>query len=657
MTWMSTPNLAPVPLAVMVWAIVSLAAGTIGWAVCKAARIAPRGRAPSYLAAIGLGYVLLAYGILAIGLLGALRPWTIAVLVIAAIAIGIRHTRRFFEITFAGLGRALSAVRGSRFRLLYIFMGAWVLTTFLAALGPSDGRDWDGLSEHLAQAKTYLRHHRVEPLWWDHHSHFPATVVMLYCAGLALGGQGAAKLFHWGFGLLSLLAAWRLARRHLRLSSGGPAAWVLASTPMFGWLATVGYVDLAAVFYCLLAVDHALAWMESGRRTDLVRSAAMAGCGMAVKGQGLFTFGIMLVYLALWAWRARRRLRELVLFAVVAGAIAAPWYIKSWVVTGNPVYPFAYGIFGGKQWSAEQARHYAYHHASFGYGKLPPEDVWQRWPLWKKRLGGARHPLNMLIAPVTLTLFPEYYIPRQPRLTAMIMFSIGPMWLGLAPLLVLGGAKMKRRNAGRIAGLFGMFWAWWLVSVQLARYLLPWLAMVAALAGQALADRLESAKAAVARAYWTVAFVWSALAFWALWLHVGPVAMTTLGIVSAEEHLRASLDCYEAMEYLNTVVPVRGKVGTYGEPRTFYLDRDAIWVDPGHSQLIDYKSIHTAKALVETLKRLGIEYILVNQQFFGPLTKKGDELHRLLWEAVDEMMLVPVRDFAGGKILVLEVER
>ncbi len=657
MSWMSCPNLAPAPLAVVAWGVVSLAAGTVGWGLCRCLGIAPRGRAPRYLVAVGLGYVVIAYGILALGLIGALTPWALAAVIAVGLLAGLRHARQFFRVTFAGIGRAVRAARGSRFRLLYIFMAAWAVTTFLAALGPSDGRDWDGLSEHLAQAKTYLRHGRVEPLWWDHHSHFPATVVMLYCAGIALGGQGAAKLFHWGFGLLSLLAAWRLARRHLRLSSGGPAAWVLASTPLFAWLATVGYVDLAAVFYCLLAVDHALAWMDSADRRDLARSAAMAGCAMAVKGQGLFTFGILLFYLAVYAWRARRRLAPLLAFAAIASAVAAPWYVKSWVVTGNPVYPFAYGLFGGKHWSAEQARHYAYHHASFGYGKLPPEEQWQRWPLWKKRFGGPRHPLKMLIAPVTLTLFPEYYLPRQPRFTAMIMFSIGPMYLGLAPLLALGGAKLRRRGVRRIAALFAMFWVWWLVSVQLVRYLLPWLALVAALAGQALADRLESAKAVVARAYWTVAFAWSALAFAALWLHAGPVALTTLGLIRPEDHLRRTLDCYEAIEFLNTVVPAKAKVGTYGEPRTFYLDRDVIWVDPGHSQLIDYKSIRTPEQLVAAFKRLGLEYILVNQQFFGPLTERGDALHRLLWQAIDEMLLVPVADFAHGKIVVLEVAR
>ncbi|MBC7288999.1 MAG: glycosyltransferase family 39 protein, partial [Armatimonadetes bacterium] len=439
MAWVSAPSLAPLPIAVAAWAIVSAAAGALGWAVWLAAG-GGRALAQRYLCALGLGYALVGYGVLALGLTGHLSPLPMAVLVCGAAVAGIRCIGPLFAVTFAGLGRGAAALRGSRFRVLYGVVLACAAITFLAALGPSDGRDWDGLSEHLAQAKTYLRHHRVEPLWWDHHSHFPAAVVMLYCLGMAFGGQGAAKLFHWGFGVLSLLALWRFSRRHLRTASGGPGAWVLATTPLFGWLATVGYVDLAAVFYSIMACDGVLAWLSERRREDFLQAAVMAGCGMTAKAQGLFTFGVLLIFMGSFVLRQKCRVRELLAFSAIALAIAAPWYIKSWVVTGNPVYPFAYGIFGGKHWSSEQARHYAYHHASFGYGKLPPEDEWQKWPLWKKRLGGPRHPLMMLLAPVTLTLFPEYWEPRHPRLAAALMLSIGPMYLALAPLLLLGGA-------------------------------------------------------------------------------------------------------------------------------------------------------------------------------------------------------------------------
>ncbi|MCD6352287.1 MAG: glycosyltransferase family 39 protein, partial [Armatimonadetes bacterium] len=484
--WMTAPNLAPAPLPVAVVMVAALGAFGVGWTVWRLLGWSRRDGGPALLAAGGLGLVLMGYAVLALGLLGLLSPGTLVAvplvfLLASAASLG-RVLRRLRE-TVSQVGRA---VAWSPNRALYAAALVWLALTLLGGLGPADARDWDGLSEHLAQAKTYLRDGRVHPLWYDHHSQFPATMVMLYSLGLALGGQGAAKLFHWTFALMSLLAVRHLARRHLTASAGGPALAVLATTPLVGWLATVGYVDLSSVFFCLVTANYLLSWREKGQGEDLVRAGLMAGAGMTVKMQGLFTFGVFLLALLFWAWHLRRGLRPVLVYVAVAGALASPWYIKTWVITGNPVYPFAYGLFGGKQWSAEQARPYAYHHAGFGYGKLPPERQWQQLSAAAKHLSGPRNPLNLFVTPFTLTLFPEYYAPRQPRLTAMVMLGIGPLWLMLLPLLVLVRRK-KPAAVGWLVGIFALFYLLWFETTQLERYLLPWLALLAPVAGLAVA--------------------------------------------------------------------------------------------------------------------------------------------------------------------------
>jgi hypothetical protein len=649
---LAAPNLVAPPLAAAVWAVITVVAAAFGAQLSQALGLTPRGRAPRYLMALGLGYVALAYGVLLLGLARRLSPTALLVLLAGAALAGLRQ----LPAVLAALGqtgtRMVAVLRGSRYRFLYAAAVVWLALTFLAALGPSSARDWDGLSEHLAQAKTYLRHGRVEPLWYDHHSQFPATLVMLYCLALPFGGQGAAKLMHWGFGVLALLAMWQLARRHLRMEAGGPALWVLMTTPLFGWLATVGYVDLAAVFFAILTFDYALAWMQDRQAADLVRAGVVAGCGMTVKMQGLVTYGLLGLVVAAWGWRARAPWRPLLAYAILAPLVAAPWYVKSWVLTGNPVYPFAYGLFGGKQWSAEQARAYAWHHASFGYGGLAPEQ-WAKLSPWQQRFAGARHPWRLLLAPFTVTFFPEYYDPRQPRLTAMVMLSLGPMYLALAPLCWLG-APRPPPAARRLLAFFAVFWLWWLESAQLARYLLPWLTCAGALAGLGLAQRLR-APGLSAPAFATLAVLWTILALSFLGLHTLPVIKVTLGLQSPQAYLLAALDCYAPMQYLNLVAPPSAKVGTYGEPRVFYLDRDCIWADPGHSQLVNYPAVHRPEALVQEYRRLGLEYLLINQQFFGPLAGGPDELHKLLAQALQEGLLVLRRDFAGGKFLVLEI--
>ncbi|MCX7597475.1 MAG: hypothetical protein N2512_01215 [Armatimonadetes bacterium] len=654
--WLSAPNLAPVPLALFAWAAVFLAATALGWSLTRWLGFNGLLRSQRFLVAAGLGYVAVAYGILSIGLAGWLRPWAIAAILAAALLAGASSMRDLVDLFREDLRRLRHALTQSSARWLYRFLAVWVVLVLLGALAPSDGRDWDGLSEHLAQAKTYLRHGRVEPLWYDHHSHFPNTTVMLCCAGLAFGGQGAAKLFHWSFAVLALLAAWGLARLWVHPGSGATVGWVLASTPAIGWLATVGYVDLASVFFCLAAAEALLAWLENDDRRDLLRAGLLCGAGMTAKMQGLFTFAVFGLAVLFFTWRLRRPLVPVVFFGLVAVLLACPWYIKSYVTTGNPFYPFAYGIFGGKHWSAEQARAYAYHHASFGYGSLPPESQWQELPFLAKRFSGPRSPLSMLLAPFTLTFFPEYYDPRQPRLTAMALFSIGPMWLGLAPLVLLL-PRPRPRALARLAGLFAIFWLLWLQTTQLARYLLPWLALLAPLAGHALQTRLDAGGVS-RRAFGMMAAAWSLVALGFLWMQVGPALPVIAGAQSAESYLRRALDVYQALDYVNRFTPPDAKVGTYGEPRLFYLDRDYLWADPGHSQLIDYSATNTARALAGEYRRLGLTHILVNQRFFGRLDETSDKLHELLRQSLEEGLLRREAVLGrGGEFVLLQVKQ
>lgn len=637
--WMSSPNLAPAAVALTAWAVISLAAAAVGWTVSRWLGWDFLRRSQRFLLAVGLGYVVLGYAILLVGLAGWLRLGTISAIVVAALIVGAPSMSELLALFRDAIRRLREALTRPSSRGFYGFLGVWVVLTLLGALSPSDGRDWDGLAEHLAQAKTYLRHGRVEPLWYDHHSHFPNTTVMLYCAGLVFGGQGAAKLFHWGFAVLALMAAWNLTRLRVDPKSGPAAAWILASTPAIGWLATVGYVDLASVFFCLAAAEALLAWRENGDTRDLLRAAVLSGAAMTVKMQGIFTFAVFGVAVVFWTWRVQRRVAPVIVFGLVAVLVACPWYLKSYVVTGNPFYPFAYGIFGGKHWSAEQARAYAYHHASFGYGRLPPEKEWQELPLLVKRFSGPRSPLAMLIAPFTLTILPEYYDPRQPRLTAMALFSIGPMWLGLAPLALL--PRRRPRALAQLAGLFAMFWLLWLQTTQLARYLLPWLALLAPVGGYALRTRLDAGGAS-RRAFGFIASAWSLVALWYLWMQVAPAAPVAVGLRPADGYLTRALDVYQPLEYINRFTPPDAKVGTYGEPRLFYLDRDYLWADPGHSQLLNYKAATTPEKLVAEYRRLGLTHILINQRFFGPLEPGRGSLHQLLLAAIDRGLLEPV---------------
>jgi hypothetical protein len=183
-------------------------------------------------------------------------------------------------------------------------------------------------------------------------------------------------------------------------------------------------------------------------------------------------------------------------------------------------------------------------------------------------------------------------------------------------------------------------WLWWLWSMQLTRYLLPTLALVAPAAGWAVveAERHSEALATVVR---SVLAVWTVVAMGMMLLYVAPQAPAAVGLTNTDAYLAGS-GLYRAGEYLNTATPPDAKVALYGEPRGYYLDRDYIWADPGHSALIDYESVEKPEDLVREWRRLGITHVMINAAQFPDLQQSPDPLARNIGNALREGLLAPM---------------
>ncbi len=625
------------PLAILGFLWISLTGCLLGSALVR--RLAPRewGDGLRVLMAAGLGLPLLGYATLALGLGGRLSGEALAVMLVAAGLLGAaggwREGPRYARL----LGRVGRALVRSPQRWWYRLLALWALTLVPQALAPPGFMDWDGLAEHLAMAKIWLHGGAIVPLWYEHHSQFPATVQMLYILGLAFGGPVAAKLFSTLFGVLSLAAVAWVARRHFGRETGAWALAVFAATPLVGWLSIVAYVDMPAVFYCVLGLGFFLDWQREGRTSSAVWAGVCFGVGLAIKMQVLVFWGALLLVGIVRGRRVpasgRRAAGQLAAYAAVALVIASPWYVKSWLITGNPVYPFAYGIFGGKQWSAEQARTYAYQQKSWGWGELPPPEVYWNLPPLERAFSGPRRLDRLLLAPVGLTFLPEKYVDAGfGKLAAFLLAAIGPLYLALLPLLLWG----RRPAAWSVVGwALLLVWGWWLMSAQYSRYFLPalaWLAPVAAGAASRAAAQGRWSRRALPVAIGT------GLTLALLVNLVG--AVSGLGVVLGAQSVEAYLQgqpqpgLYAAIQLLNRATPAQARVISYGEPRLFYLDRDYLWGEPNYHRLLDYDRMKTAGDLLAAYRNLGITHVLVNRQFFPGGTAANERIAQRLGEAL-----------------------
>jgi hypothetical protein len=330
---------------------------------------------------------------------------------------------------------------------------------------------------------------------------------------------------------------------------------------------------------------------------------------MAVKMQGLqpaFVVGALLIVAALKA-RPPRAARQIAVYALAALAPASPWYVKSLLWTGNPVYPFGYGAFGGKYWSAALAAPYREHQLACGMGDPPPPQQRARMGLASRTFSGPRAPIHLLMAPWNLTMHPGEFAEGGLNPALAVATGVGPLLLATLPLLVFTGAPRPARWA---LAAFALLWLAWLMLMQYYRYLLPSLVFAVLPAGHVLGDGLPPGLGR-----WGTRGVACACALWSLVL-VAVLGLATgswragLGLVRAEEYLRTTSAVYRVSDWTNRLTPPKATVALYSEPRGYYLDRDYLWADAGHSRLIEYERVKTGDDLLAAYSRPGITHLL-----------------------------------------------
>ena len=386
----------------------------------------------------GLGLGILGIVAFVLGVVGLLSRWVFLIALVGSV------------VAFRGeVLEALRFGRGVWRRRPNWMVGAFIVCTLilslLVALTPPV--DWDGLFYHLTWPAWVLKVGRIgaPPVRVPHFS-FPGLMESLFLMAMTVLDDVVAKLIHWMFAVLLGGLVYRLTTRHVKADLGWWAVVVLYATPMVGVLAGWAYNDLALAFFQVAALYAVLASRSQADRRWLILGGVFAGLAMGLKYTS-FICPLVLVLLIIGdAMRQGRGWRDVLgdvsQFSVAALLVAAPWYVRNWVFTGNPVYPFAYGLFGGERWSPWLAEWYA--QARTGIGG----DVGQ-----------------ILMLPVTLTL----------GLRDMNYFDgrTGPLYLAAFPA-ILAIALFDRRKPRAIAGLLWFALAqyvFWVVGVINSRSL------------------------------------------------------------------------------------------------------------------------------------------------------------------------------------------
>src|SRR4051812_33583283 len=209
-------------------------------------------------------------------------------------------------------------------------MGALLL---LLALTPPTG--YDALMYHLEAPRRFLELGGMAVLPDVEQGNMPLTVEMLYIIGMAFGSLEMANLTSLALAVLVVCAIFSFGRAFVDERVGLLAALVFLTSPSVSMFAPMPDIEFGMVLFEFMAVYAVARWVGSQDRRYLLVAGLLSGFALGSKYLGgitPFALGVFLVASLVRTHRERslsQMLGLILLFAVPAGLVAAPWYLKN----------------------------------------------------------------------------------------------------------------------------------------------------------------------------------------------------------------------------------------------------------------------------------------------------------------------------------------
>ncbi len=490
----------------------------------------------------------------------------------------------------------------ARWMLFSVPFVPFVLAMLLGSLLPST--DFDVNEYHFEGPKEFFQAGRISFREHNVYTSFPFGTEMLTLLAMVLRddwyrGALAGKCVLMCFGPLTALALFAAGRCWFGTTAGLCAAFLYLATPWVYRISTIAYAEGGVSFYLFATLLALIIAIDRGSREAIQNSPArqyllvglMAGSAMSCKYPALVSVVVPLgAAVCFLSWMSRDGIAPRwtfpLAFACGVALTIGPWLVKNTIETGNPVYPLAYGMFGGRDWDSVL-------------------DV--RW-----RKGHSP---------------PSYAVSSLVGLACDVTYRsdwISPLLFGLAPA-GLFAASSRRRAVGLAAYVGWLFASCWLVTHRIDRFWVPMLPVVALLAGAGLAWWWSAFTAKWARG--TLVLLVCAMAAFHLEFMTGVGNWCGyndyLRDLDEAGHVAASVSAPEIL-YLNEHLPIGAKVLSVGDAEMFVsrfpvvyntvFDRSIFeeWFAVKSGGTTGSEGLRDAAEIRETLAAAGITHIYVN---------------------------------------------
>lgn len=581
----------------------------------QAIGLSDRRRLEFYIYSIALGFGVLGHITFALGVIGLIYVSTGIVIISIGLILGLIELFRNKSTYITALIQLFKSIKIRWFpsALVVILLINWIYPFFANALVPPS--NYDEVAYHLAIPKIFVDQHSLEYISFIPYSNWPLETELLFTLSLLFSSEVLSHLITWIALVLVSISLFNFGRKNFNSEVGLLAAVLFSSTPMVTTLAGTSLIELPLTLFTLLATLTFLDWLNSGERHDLILSAVFGGLAASTKLNAALVpliLGILLVYVLYRhkQFQVGQIIRYFGLYGLIAFVIVVPWYIKTWVQTGNPFWPFLYDFLGGRNWD-ELGSEYL-----LGFIRLPNLEMdlinWFR---------------GLYLLTFEAINFGPYRVVLGPFYLFFLPFSVPALFL----------LESRERRILRWLVLIGLvYYTSWFLQTHQTRFLMPASSVLALISAIGL--------------YW----FWNLGSRW--WSSILKILLTGLlvyfnwitnpadrdlvkdnwsfmsGQVTRGEFLERVVPGYEVFSYANNALPDDAYLWlALYESRGYYLDREYMWANPISQRDIQLEKYKDTTELAEELRQRGFTHIIFRTDQLEPYTyiRYGPEITAL----------------------------
>ncbi|MBA3065033.1 hypothetical protein FP828_00905 [bacterium] len=565
-----------------------------------------------FLYHFGFGQGALIFFLLFFGYLGLLYKSVIYCIILAGLLLCFSSKN---EINFSGSKVGKFSFFEKTLFFILIFSAA---VNLMGSLIPETY--FDSLVYHLSIPRWWLLHHKIAIAPYVNQTYYPLNMEVLFTAAISFSNSSGAKMINWFFALATCVLIYETAfsltrKRGISIFS----AVLYYTTPLLMMQTWRTGNEIGQGLWEILMIFNMLRYFKSEKKIYLILAGAAMGLSLGAKHPAMMS--LLSVTGAFWLWNIfkiklplKAILKKYTLFLAFTVLTAGPWYMKTFIATGNPLFPqFAGKISDFRGELRENFGNFTTDQPAITHPKNIATALWD--VTMGKHQGAFPGAVYLILAILLLIKKP---LNNETKFLLFYLIPYTFLWI------TVGGAYLRR--------------------------FLPGLTSTAVLLGTYLAaiDNSDNGLKSFVKTFMALLMLFNV--YFSFVMVVGGHGALNFLMAKEDEYTyirrpRMAHPKYggEVFRYINTELAASAVILFISETRPFYAERDFIWTTAvmGKNPIVEWSnSSESAQQLYEKLKEHKVSHLFFSLAEYHRLkgynmfywSENGREVFKTFWE-------------------------